>query len=98
LSFGVSPGQSGGLWIVQPDNTTPMFNTFEQHPSFPGLTFNVGDYLPLNARLLAGSMIQARRKPIKALNRSPSIYRVTAPHHYTQYVLQGPCFYQDFDR
>lgn len=98
LTFGVSAGQSGGLWIVQPDNTAPMFNTFEQHPSFPGLTFNVGNYLPLNARLLSGSAIQARRAPLKALNRSPSIYRVTAPHHYPQYVLQGPCFYQDFDR
>ncbi len=98
LTFGVSPGQSGGLWIVQPDNTVPMFNTFEEKPGAAGLTFNVGDYLPWNTRLLPGSLIQARREPLKTLLQSPSIYRVTAPHHYTQYVLQGPCFYQDFSR
>jgi hypothetical protein len=96
--LGVGPGQSGGLWIVQPDNTQPVFNTFESKPGVAGLTFNVGDYLPLNLRLIPGSLINARRKPLPALARSPSTYRLTPPHHYPQYVLQGPSFYQDFSR
>jgi hypothetical protein len=96
--LGVAPGQSGGLWIVQPDNTLPVFNTFELKPGGAGLTFNVGDYLPLNLRLISGSLINARREPLTALARSPSTYRLTPPHHYTQYVLQGPSFYQDFSR
>ncbi|QPF72250.1 hypothetical protein G8A07_04440 [Roseateles sp. DAIF2] len=96
--LGVPPGQSGDLWVIQPDNTRPVFNTFELQSGASGLTFNVGDYLPLNARVLPTSIVNARRVSLPALTRSPTTYRVTPPHHYPQYVLQGPCFYQDFNR
>jgi hypothetical protein len=96
--LGVPPGQSGGLWIVQPSNTNPIFNTFELNAGAAGLTFNVGDYLPLNARLLSVSLINSRRQLLPVLSRSPSTFRLTPPHHYAQYVLQGPSFYQDFAR
>lgn len=93
-----TPGQSGPLGIVQPDHTDLMYNTFENKAGAAGLTFNIGDYLLLNARLISESLINARRLPLLTLTRTPSTYRVTAPHHYPQFVLQGPCFYRDFDR
>jgi hypothetical protein len=100
VTVGVPSGESGGLWIVQPDGTGPMFNTFEQKgdtTAAAGLTFDVGNHLG-SRPLLSGSRMQSLREPLKALRRSPSIYRVTPPHQYSNFVLQGPCFYQDFSR
>jgi len=98
LIYGDPPGQSGDMWIVEPEGTSTIFNTFEQWPATKGLKYNIGDYLPLNARLLPASIRAARKQLLATLDRSPSRYRVTAPHHYPHFVLQGPSFYQDHDR
>ncbi len=98
---GLLPNQHGDLWIVQPDDTIPMFNTFEKKktvPLRPGLVFDITEDLPANVRLLPKEVIDARREPLPVLKQTPSIYRVTIPHQYTQFLMQGPCFYQDFDR
>jgi hypothetical protein len=94
---------NGRLGIVLPDSTEQDYMRFEQK-SPPGLVLNVGDYLSLNVRVMGDMLIQARRKSLKVLGKTPPIsqsdsrmsrFRLLYPHQLPQFVGQAQFCYQD---